>query len=358
MTASPQQPRIAVFGAGAVGSLIAGYLARGGADITLVDPWFQHVARIRRHGLVITAVDEEFTIHPAALHLDQLPELGTVDIAVLATKSYDTRWMAQLAAHHLHPGGVAISAQNGMNEPTLCAVLGAARTVGAVVPMGAELLGPGHAKRTSGTEWAALVLGELSGPASHRVVTLAEHLAAVDRVEVTDTVQSALWGKLTLNVMSNGLAGLTGLTTNRLWAEDAALDVFAALAHEQALLADRLGVALDPVLHTIDHALLRAADTLGNPAWEQLKEHMRAVAATRTGGRDNRPSLLQDIEKGRRTEIDYLNGWVLQESASVGLQAPVNAAVVDAVHELEVGATTSGPHTVPPLRALVAKNYG
>jgi 2-dehydropantoate 2-reductase len=348
--------RVGVFGAGAIGSIVGGYLSRAGTDVVLVDQWFHHLDRISRSGLTVTAIEEEFVAHPRIAHLDELPTVGMFDLVVIATKSYDTRWMATLAAPHLLPDGLAISAQNGMNEAALTEVFGAERTVGCVVPMAAELPAPAAVRRTSGQEWGTLALGELDGAGSARVERAAAALAALD-VEVSPDIRAAIWGKLTLNVMSNGLGGLTGYTTHRLWSDDTVLDVAVALAHELALVAAREGVTPAPVLGTIDHALLRDARHVGDAAWGEVKDRMRAVAATRTGDKENKPSLLQDMEKGRRTEIDYLNGWVVGAAAGAGLEAPVNAALVTAVRDKEagVGGTGADPHL--PLTALARDLY-
>jgi 2-dehydropantoate 2-reductase len=212
-------------------------------------------------------------------------------------------------------------------------------------------------RRTSSHEWGSLILGELGAPVSDRVRTVAAELEPIIGLNTTDDVVPALWGKMTLNVMGNVIAGLTGYTTRTLWTDSTALDVQVALAHELAQVAAHAGVVPDPVLKTIDHELLMGASRLGSPEWEAVKERMTAVGVTRSGEHENVPSLGQDIRKGRRTEVDYLNGWVVRRAAAAGLEAPVNAAVLQAGRLREIGALDSDPANIAPLHELVEQRH-
>jgi 2-dehydropantoate 2-reductase len=350
--------KIGVFGAGAIGGIVAAHLARAHADVVVVDPWFQHVEAIRENGLRLESIEDTFVAHPRALHLDELAEVGTVDLAIFATKAYDTIWMADLVAGHLAADGAALSAQNAMNEPTLVRILGEEHTIGCVVPMSAEMREPGVVRRTSTVDWGSLILGELAGGVSRRINEIAASLEPVTGITTTDTIQSALWGKMTLNVMGNVLAGLTGFTTRLLWTEPEALDVQIALGGDVARLARDAGVAADPVLRTLTQDILLGAEVIGDENWEEAKRRMTAAGEARTGKKENVPSLLQDIRKGRRTEVSHLNGWIVEQTRRRGRDAPVNAAVAIAGRELEVGRLASNPANVAPLHAIVEKVHG
>jgi 2-dehydropantoate 2-reductase len=350
--------KVGVFGAGAIGGIVAAYLARAEVDVVLVDPWFQHVEAIRDNGLRLESIEETFVAHPRALHLGEIANAGEIDIAIIATKSYDTAWMARLIATCLTEDGTVLSAQNGMNEPTIVSLLGERRTIGCVVPMSAEMREPGSVRRTSSLDWGSLILGDLAGGCGPRVAGTAAALEPVTGVATTDDIAGALWGKMTLNVMGNVLAGLTGYTTRRLWTDSDALDVQVALAREVTLLAHDSGVAAEPVLRTVTQEILLGAETIGDANWLEAKRRMTEVGESRTGKKENVPSLLQDIRKGRRTEVSQLNGWVVDESSRRGRQAPVNAAVAVAGREVELGRLTSEPANVPPLHAVVESVYG
>jgi 2-dehydropantoate 2-reductase len=109
--------KLAVFGAGAIGSILGAYLARAGRDITLIDLWAAHVDAMAQRGLTVTAPDEEFTVMVKAVHLADVCRLREpFDAVLLAVKSYDSEWAARCIAPHLTAAGVLVSAQNGINE--------------------------------------------------------------------------------------------------------------------------------------------------------------------------------------------------------------------------------------------------
>ena len=162
--------RIAVLGVGAIGGVIGGYLARAGRDVTLIDTWLANIERIKVDGLTVTALEEEFTVKPAALHLGEVSAARQLfDAVFLAVKSFDTPWTAKFIEPYLAPGGYVVSAQNSINEDAIAAVVGWPRVVGCVVTLGAGMYEPGHAQRTSGADRDALTLGEPSGLATERL---------------------------------------------------------------------------------------------------------------------------------------------------------------------------------------------
>ena len=129
--------RIVIVGAGAVGAYVGGYLARAGEDVTLIDPWPEHVERMRTHGLSLSGMSEEecFTTPVATMHITEVQQLARgdgVDIAFVCVKSYDTEWATMLIRDYLAPGGFVVSLQNCMNEERIAAIVGWSRTVGCI----------------------------------------------------------------------------------------------------------------------------------------------------------------------------------------------------------------------------------
>lgn len=348
-----------VLGSGAVGSVIAGFLAREGREIEIVDPWFQHVEAIKENGIRVEAVEEDFISPVAAHNLDDLERIGTADVVIIAPKSYDTTWIARLARDHIADDTVVLSAQNGMNDVTIGNIVGQEHMVGCVVVMACELAGAGHTKRTSDGSYVNLTFGEFGGSeVTPRVRQLEEFFAPLGYVNSVADIWEERWGKLTLNVMSNGLAGLTNYTTKELWSNPDVIDVLIALGRECALVARARGIQMAPVLQKISHELLIEATGTKTDAWAEVRELLISVAATRTGKRENTPSLLQDIKKSRRTEIEYINGWIAEQAELVGVNAVVNRAIVREVHSVETGKRPPLPANAAPLSALVDEFYG
>ncbi len=327
-----------ILGSGGVGSIIGGYLAAGGRDVTIADGWFQHVESIRENGLRLEAVEGDFTVDVPAIHLDELTDYDTADVIVIASKSYDTHLMALLAREHAGPGTVIMSAQNGMNDPTVQEVLGRDRVVGCVVAFAADLHTAGTSRRATPLDSGSIIIGDLVADGDHaRLERLLEHFEPLGGVRIADDIWPERWGKLTLNSMSNAMAGLTASMSTNLWSQPETLDAIIALGHETASVANRAGVDMKPVLGRIPHEVWLAADSITSSAWAKITSHMQAVGAERVGKRANRASLLQDIQKGRRTEIDYLNGWVHRRGGQLGVETRTHALIVDELHSVERG---------------------
>jgi 2-dehydropantoate 2-reductase len=272
-------------------------------------------------------------------------------VSVVALKSYDTRWAAASLRAHLPESAIIVSAQNGMNEPVLQDIFGRDNVVGCVVSMAVELVGQGFVRKMSDDSWGTLTFGEVAAQSTPgRPAKLVDYFAPLGGVMASTDIDGLLWGKLILNSMSNCLGGLTGMSTASLWADEEVVEI--------AVVAEASGAAPTPVLRTIPARLLVAADRVHGAPWRETSSLMHEAAKTRAGGRDNPPSLLQDVRKGRRTEVDYLNGFIASTGESHGVPTPTHRAIVDAVHDLERGAFGVGRQNLAGPLALVRATYG
>ena len=335
--------KIAVVGCGAIGSTFLTALTRAGHDVIGIDTWPEHVYRVGESGYTVEGVDEEFAVRPRLVFPDDVDWRERFDVVVLAVKGYDNRWAALFARDLLKPDGILISAQNGLHERYLPAVIGDDRVVGCVVAMGAELVGPGRLRFTTGRERTHLVFGELDGRSSGRPEALAAFWESTGPVEITDDIWSELWCKMSLNAMSNALAGISGYKVGTLWTDDETTRIIVALGHEVALVAGALEQNVAPVLRSISMDLLRAAAGPGTPEWQQATQLLKAQGAKRVGMRDNASSLLQDLRRNRRTEVDHLNGLISSLGQAAGVETPLNELIVRAVHSIEERNAESGP---------------
>lgn len=348
--------KIVVVGCGAIGSTILGYMTRGDRDILGVDRWSEHIWQSQDHGFHVESVSERFDVRPRIGHLDDAPP-GEFDIAVVAVKGYDSTWAAPFAASRLRKGGILISAQNGLHERAMIEQFGS-QVVGCVVPMAVELFHPGKPRRTSGDEWTSLIFGELApGRSRERPDELAELFSPLGPTEATDDIWAELWGKFTLNVMSNAVGGLADLTTLHLWTEPRSVDCIIALGHEVAKVAAAEGQQPTPVLKSISQEMLLEARNSSCTAWHEVSEILHTLGESRAGARENLPSLLQDLRKNRRTEIDYLNGVVVAKARDHDIAVPVNDAVVDMVHDIERGHRPRGTDALADLHTIVRDAY-
>jgi len=350
-------PRIAVIGAGAVGGYVGGLMAQAGHDITFVDPWPEHVAAIREHGLAIEGVtpEESCTVRVNALHLTELQSFSRqrpVDIAIVAMKSYDTEWATTMIRQYLAEGGYVVSLQNCINEERIAALVGWGRTVGCIAALlAAELYAPGRIRRTvakGGQEHTVFRLGEVHGRITPRVEALGAMLADVDSVRVTKNLWGERWSKLCVNGMRNGVSAATGLGGNDREQHDAVRRFSIRLGGEAVRIGQALGYDIEPIAKINPERLAQASEGDAR-ALDEVEAILIAGSNTAERSDLQRPSMAQDIAKGRRTEIEFMNGFIVEQGKRVGRTAPAHAALVEIVKRVERGELAQSPEILPAL---------
>jgi len=297
----PNWPRVAVLGAGAVGGFYGGMLARAGAPVTLIGRPAQADA-IARDGLVVEWADRRETIrvaaaaNPAAVH--------DADLVLVCVKSPDTEAAAYALKPHLRADTAVLSLQNGVDNGARLRSVLAQPVFATVVYVGAVNVAPGVVRHAGRGD---LVLGALA-PDLARDASLtgrAQALAAMfERAGVpcvvSPTIEADLWRKLTINCVYNAISAVGDADYGRILAHGATCALVPSIVAECVAVARADGVALD------EAALLQAALAVG------------AAMATQIS------STAQDMRRGRRTEIDALNGYVAERGAALGVPAPIN----------------------------------
>jgi 2-dehydropantoate 2-reductase len=321
---------IAVLGVGAIGSCIGADLTRAGYDVSLIDQWPAHVEAMRAGGLRVTRM-EEVAVKVRAYHLCDLAGLNAqFDIVFLASKSYDSRWLASLIEPYLKPDGVLVSTQNSLNDEWIAPIIGADRDIGCALELAGEVFEPGLVKRNVDRAHTRFVVGELNGGMTERVREVARILGAVGIAEVTGNIWSAKWTKLVFNSMGGSSVasaagmGLTPLLRNH----PEYLDLCVRIGKESI----RVARALGHELHAF--AGLTAGDLAGSLD-EALKKLLLKVSDDSSV--EGISHVLQDLKKGRRTEIPgYINGLVVKKAREAGgVPTPCNEAVVSLYRRLE-----------------------
>lgn len=348
--------KIAIVGTGAVGGYCGGHMARAGEDVTFIDPWPEHVEAMRARGLRIThaAGVEPFTVPVKVLHLSDIQGLSKgdpIDIAFVSMKSYDTAWATTLIAQYLAPGGYVVSLQNCMNEATVAGVVGWGRTMGCIASrILVELTEPGHVRRGAGKAGAGHTVfrvGEVHGRITARAEEVGRLVAHADSTKLTTNLWGERWSKLVANAMYNGLSACTGLTTTEVVRNDAIRRFSLRLGSEAIRIGEAQGYALEEIFHMAPDLIARAGegdDAALGPVEERL------LAANKSVSAEQRPSMGQDMMKGRRTEIEFLNGYVVAQGEKVGIAARANAALTDIVRRVERGALKPDPRHITDLR--------
>ena len=345
--------RIGIIGAGAIGCVVGGLLTKAGHDVTLVDQWPEHIETMKQHGLRLSGTCGEHTIPVKALHIHELQGVATPFEAVfVSVKSYDTEWAAQMALAYLEqPDGVVVDFQNGVNDERVASVVGKARCLGCVITIGAGMYEPGHAMRTDSGS-VGFKIGEHDGRDTPRAQALARVLNDVAGTKVTTNLWGERWSKLAVNCMANPLAGLSGLGSAEVRTAPIPRRIAIHVAAEVIQVGRAAGYEVEPI-YGIDAR--RFVDAAQGKGWDAVEADMAASVKFLTGGR---PSMLQDVMKGRRTEIDYLNGYVSQQGKRLGVATPVNDAVVAAVRQHGVGTLKPDPKNLEPLVASLPPSKG
>ena len=340
--------RIGIIGAGAIGCVVGGLLTKAGHDVTLVDQWPEHIETMKQRGLRLSGTCGEHTIPVKALHIHELQGVATPFEAIfVSVKSYDTEWAAQMALAYLkQPDGVVVDFQNGVNDERVASVVGKARCLGCVITIGAGMYEPGHAMRTDSGS-VGFKIGEHDGRDTPRAQALARVMNDVAGAKVTTNLWGERWSKLAVNCMANPLAGLSGLGSAEVRTAPIPRRIAIHVAAEVIQVGRAAGYEVEPI-YGIDAR--RFVDAAQGKGWDAVEADMAASVKFLTGGR---PSMLQDVMKGRRTEIDYLNGYVSQQGKRLGVPTPVNDAVVAAVRQHGVGTLKPDPKNLEPLLAVL-----
>jgi 2-dehydropantoate 2-reductase len=346
--------RIAIIGAGAVGGYVGGHLARQGLDVTLLDPWPEHVEAIRARGLVLEGLTKEecVTAQVRTLHLTEAQTLAKeppIDIGIVAVKSYDTEWATMLLKQYLAPGGYVVSLQNCINEERIAAIVGWGKTVGCIAArISVDLYEAGRIRRTvakGGATHTVFRVGEVHGRVTPRVEELAAMIGTIDSVKVTTNLWGERWTKLCLNGMRNGVSAATGLGGNDADRNDAIRRFAIKLGGEAVRIGQALGFVLEKIGPLEPEPLARAAEG-DRTALDAVETALLSAAGSNTRSEAQRPSMGQDMLKGRRTEIEFMNGLIVDKGKEIGLPAPTNERLVDAVKRVERGELPARPENL------------
>ena len=298
--------RVAVVGAGAVGCYYGGMLARAGVPVTLIGRP-AHVEAMKRDGLRLsTAAFDEHVRVDAGTHS---VAVAGADLVLVCVKSTDTEATGAELAPHLAPGARVLSLQNGVdNAPRLQAIL--RRPVApAVVYVASEMGGPGHVRHLGRGELVIPAdIGAAPGPAAGDVVALFARAGVP--VELSDNVVGALWGKLLLNCGYNAISAITDVPYGRM-------------------------VTLPGIAQTVHDAVVECLAVAKALEVTIPGDVFAAVARIATSMPGQVSSTCQDLRRGKPTEIDHLNGYVVREGERLGIPVPLNRALHALVKALE-----------------------
>ena len=320
---------VLVVGAGAIGGVTAAKMAGEVRRVAVLDANGEHVARMQA-GLVVDVLGEERTVELEA-HADPDELDGPFDFALVTLKAPHL----EEALTPLVEGGVArtyVSLCNGLVQERIAGLVGQGDLVWGTVEWGSTNLGPGRLAQTTS---APFVIGEPDGGMGDRTRLLADVLGTVEDVRVTENIRGQVWSKLLVNSSFSGLGAVSGLLYREVVDDPNGREAALALWREGYDVGMAQELKLEAVLGVEAEDLV-----LGGPEDRQKVERALETAMGYAGA--TKASMLQDLERGLKTEVDVINGAVVGRGRELGIETPVNARVVELMHAMERGERRPG----------------
>lgn len=302
--------KIYFLGAGALGCAIGGTLAAAGSDVTLIDRYQAHVDAINRDGLLMKDGETDRLVRVNAASDSR--GLPPADLVIVLVKSFHTRDAIMSALSIVGEHTAVMSLQNGLgHEDILADAVGASRVLAGKTYVGGVLLGPGRI--IAGTRGKRTIIGELDGSISKRVTAIADEFERAELpTTVSDNIVGTMWDKLLINVATGALSGITALPYGGLYAVPEVEACAVAAVAEAMAVARAAGVKL----------------SINDPrdAWVMAAEGLPP---------EFRTSMLQSLDKGSTTEIDFINGSVVRWGARCNVPTPINQTLVAGIKGIE-----------------------
>lgn len=320
--------KIAIYGAGSLGTILGAYISRAGVSIDLINRNQSHVEALQTSGAKVTGT-VDFIQKVNAYTPAQMS--GLYDIIFLMTKQQNNPQTMDFLKDYLAPDGVLVTFQNGLPEVGIAKVIGEERVLGCTVAWGATMLSPGVCELTSAPDALSFSLGAVSQNRSKHFDTVKKLLEHMGTVEIEENFIGTRWSKLLINAAFSGMSAVLGCTFGEAAGPRDSRRIVQKLIKECIDVCRVGGIRIEPVqgkdiVKLLDYSnpLKKAISFFIIPI--AIRKHARLKA-----------SMLQDIEKGKITEVDAINGAVSEYGRIVGFPTPMNDKVVEIIHKIEKG---------------------
>ena len=320
--------RIAIYGAGSLGTILGAYISKGGVPVELINRNKAHVAALKENGAQVVG-----TVQFAQQVVAYTPEEmnGRYDVIFLMTKQQHNKEVVQMLNDYLAADGALVTFQNGLPEMQIADILGAERVLGCTVAWGATLKEAGVCELTSEPDALSFSLGAVCEKRNKNFDNIKAVLELMGKVDVEENFIGTRWSKLLINAAFSGMSAVLGCTFGEAAGPRASRRIVQALIKECIDVCKAGGIRIEPVqgkdivkLLDYNNPLKRAFSFFIIPI--AIRKHAKLKA-----------SMLQDLEKGKLTEVDAINGAVSEYGRRVGCPTPMNDRVVEIVHGIEQG---------------------
>lgn len=318
----------AIYGAGSLGTILGAFITKNGGQVDLYNRNTAHIEALKTKGATVTGT-LEFNQKVNAFTTDELS--GRYDIIFLMTKQQDNRAVAARLSEFLADDGVIVTLQNGIPELLLGEVVGNERVLGCTVAWGATMQGPGVCELTSSPDSLTFSLGSLTGRPNRHLDDVKALLELMGPVELDDNFIGTRWSKLLINAAFSGMSAVCGTTFGQAAKDKGSRRIVQALIKECIDVCKAGNIRIQPVQ---GKDIVKLLD-YSNPIKKALSFAIIPIAIRKHALL--KASMLQDIEKGKKCEVDAINGVVCDFGRKVGCPTPMNDKVVEIIHRIEAG---------------------
>lgn len=320
--------RAAIYGAGSLGTILGAYITKNGGEVELINRNKAHVEALRKNGATVTGT-VNFTQKVTAYTPDEMS--GRYDIIFLMTKQQHNGEVVAFLKDYLAEDGVIVTLQNGIPELLIGEIVGEERVLGCTVAWGATMKEPGVCELTSAPDSLTFSLGSLQAQPNKHLADVKALLELMGSVEIDKNFIGSRWSKLLINSAFSGMSAVLGCTFGEAAGNKASRRVVQALIKECIDVCAAGNIRIEPVqgkdivkLLDYKNSIKKAFSFFIIPI--AIRKHALLKA-----------SMLQDLEKGKKSEVDAINGVVSTFGRKVGVPTPMNDAVVSVIHQIEDG---------------------
>lgn len=320
--------RVAIYGAGSLGTILGAYISRGGEKIELINRNKAHIEALQTQGAHIIGTVQ--FVQPIVAYTPAEMS-GKYDIVFLMTKQQHNAEVVAMLKDFLAEDGVLVTFQNGLPELQIADIIGEERVLGCTVAWGATMQRAGVCELTSSPDALSFSLGSISATRNRHFDKVKQLLELMGKVDVEENFIGTRWSKLLINASFSGMSAVLGCTFGEAAKPKASRRIVQALIKECIDVCKAGGIRIEPVqgkdivkLLDYNNALKKAFSFFIIPI--AIRKHAALKA-----------SMLQDLEKGKLTEVDAINGAVSAFGRKVGCPTPMNDRVVDIIHRIERG---------------------
>ncbi len=318
-----------IAGPGAIGGTLAACLSQKNMEVSLLVRDEETKSQLQIKGLQVRGVRGSFTAHPRICTVADLTDIAPIHGCLVATKAPQLTEVAQNVLPFLHPKGFICSLQNGMADPLLISLVGSQRTLGSVITWGAtqESLGIYHL-----TADGDLTLGAYSEISSPFVGESVKRLNQAFPTRLTSQIFPLKYSKLLINSCMTSVGALSGLDLGPTLRLSVARKIFIEIIREGMAVADAINLNVPPFRGKLDYRAFLKGDGIVS----KLRRHA-IILIVGFKYRRLTSSSLQSLRKGQPTEVDYLNGYLVEQGKAHGLSLPVNEKICSIIHSIEDG---------------------